>query len=350
MANGYDVARSGFIKSILAVHDLQVLQRSVQDANAKKEALELLLGRPDISPEGFRTIVQALGASGERPLKKGTKNWALGRREAQSPFDAIYNHLMSMPTFGTPARTEQVPKTETFTPPPAQAGTAGAGLERISQPPSAVPAAPPSQFGRTTSSPGLIQPWNIDLRNQPAVRNPDGTVSSVLSMSFEEDGKEILVPRVSDDGRILSNQQAIEQYHRTGKHLGIFRDAVSADRYADQLHNDYAAGRYGAQYGTPGGRADGQFGRISELPLRGQLGGGPLTSAPVTQQIPALGTETRVVQPEVPGLFSAIAVHGQTSTEADKLAALDAEATKLGLTGNRKLQAISGRSFGKITE
>lgn len=86
-----------------------------------------------------------------------------------------------------------------------------------------------------------VTPGNIDLTHRPRVRNRDGSTSTVRSMSFNEDGKEILVPTVSDDGRILTNDQAIDAFHKTGKHLGIFRNADDATAYAKQLHESQAA-------------------------------------------------------------------------------------------------------------
>jgi hypothetical protein len=83
---------------------------------------------------------------------------------------------------------------------------------------------------------GRIEAGNIDLANRPQVKNADGTVSTVRSMSFEEDGKEVLVPTVSPDGRILSDQQAIDLYHQTGQHLGKFDTPEHADAYAQALH------------------------------------------------------------------------------------------------------------------
>lgn len=59
-------------------------------------------------------------------------------------------------------------------------------------------------------------------------------------MSFGTDKGEVLVPTVSPEGRILSDNEAIELYERTGQHLGIFRTPQEATAYAQSLHNDQA--------------------------------------------------------------------------------------------------------------
>lgn len=87
---------------------------------------------------------------------------------------------------------------------------------------------------------GLLESGNIDLTRRPIVKNADGSVSTVRSMSFEEDGKEILVPTVSPDGKVLSDEQAIELYHKTGQKLGVFKSADDATAYAQALHNQQA--------------------------------------------------------------------------------------------------------------
>ena len=79
---------------------------------------------------------------------------------------------------------------------------------------------------------------NIDLSKRPKVRNKDGSYSTVLSMSFEEDGQEILIPMVSPDGKVLSEKKAIDLYHETGQYLGKFKSAKEADAYAKTLHED----------------------------------------------------------------------------------------------------------------
>jgi hypothetical protein len=91
---------------------------------------------------------------------------------------------------------------------------------------------------------GLVERGNIDIANRPAVRNADGSVSTVRSISIEEEGKEILIPTISMDGRFLTNDQAIAEYHKTGKHLGKFDSPEDASAYAEQLHADQQ-NRYG---------------------------------------------------------------------------------------------------------
>lgn len=83
---------------------------------------------------------------------------------------------------------------------------------------------------------GMTEKGNIDIANRPQVKNADGSISTVRSMSFEIDGKQVLVPTVSEDGKILSEKEAVDEYVKSGKHLGIFDSVDHANTYAQKLH------------------------------------------------------------------------------------------------------------------
>jgi hypothetical protein len=111
-------------------------------------------------------------------------------------------------------------------------GNAGDSLREALDVP--LPQARPQQ-----ATPGLITAGNIDLANRPQVQTPQGT-ATVRSMSFNENGREVLIPTVHPSGYIMSPQQAIDYYRQTGQHLGIFDTPDNADRYAQQLHEAQA--------------------------------------------------------------------------------------------------------------
>jgi len=116
-------------------------------------------------------------------------------------------------------------------------------------PEAVVPLEPDPDLARRlgTAIPGLLEPGNVDLNTRPIVRNADGTISTVRSISFEDDqGHEVLIPTVTDEGQILSNRDAIDRYYDSGKHLGIFAGPDSATAYALQLHQQQAQ-QYGGR-------------------------------------------------------------------------------------------------------
>jgi hypothetical protein len=76
------------------------------------------------------------------------------------------------------------------------------------------------------------------MMHRPVVHNPDGSSSTLYSASFSlGPGKELLIPKISPDGRHLTDSEALEEFKRTGQHLGIYRTPQEADAAAEQYHN-----------------------------------------------------------------------------------------------------------------
>lgn len=90
------------------------------------------------------------------------------------------------------------------------------------------------------SSSGLLISGNIDLTNRPQVKNADGTISTLSSVvhGFTDRGRKeyVLLPSISDDGRVLSKEEQIADYKSSGRHLGKFKSIESAEKYSQELH------------------------------------------------------------------------------------------------------------------
>ena len=87
---------------------------------------------------------------------------------------------------------------------------------------------------------------NIDLYHRLMVKNEDGSVSTVRSMSFYDENQdsdtytlEVLIPTVVGN-EILSDEDAIAHYYASGEYLGYFLTPEEATAYALQLHEQQA--------------------------------------------------------------------------------------------------------------
>jgi hypothetical protein len=113
------------------------------------------------------------------------------------------------------------------------------GMQNSQQP---VPDYAGSLFDRAPlNAPGLVAPGNINIHQRPVVRNADGSISTVRSMTFtDENGNAVLVPSVIEGRGIVSPQETFRHYKQTGQHLGIFDTPDNADAYAQSLHEQQA--------------------------------------------------------------------------------------------------------------
>ena len=144
---------------------------------------------------------------------------------------------------GPSAVTEQGIRRERRDPNNPKAPTVGQYVDRI------IDRMIPTAEARGMQQGGLVTPGNIDVSKLPAVRNPDGSYSTVRSMGIEMDGKHYLIPKVVN-GRVVSDDEAFNHFIKTGKHLGIFGSRADSDAYAKQL-SEAEAKRIGKAKGGP---------------------------------------------------------------------------------------------------
>ena len=102
------------------------------------------------------------------------------------------------------------------------------------------PGAAQPDFMATQDPQGLLASGNIDLSARPTVHNPDGSISTVRSITITDgQGRAILIPTVVGN-RVVSDQEAVDHYRKTGQNLGVFDNETDADAYAQQLHEQQA--------------------------------------------------------------------------------------------------------------
>ena len=82
----------------------------------------------------------------------------------------------------------------------------------------------------------LYGPGNIDLNHRKVVHNKDGSISTERSLTVNYDDGVYLIPTVVN-GKILSDDDAIDYFEKYGEYLGRFDTNEEADEYAMILHN-----------------------------------------------------------------------------------------------------------------
>lgn len=80
-----------------------------------------------------------------------------------------------------------------------------------------------------------VVPGNIDLDHRVVVQNDDGFISTERSFSVSIDSLEVLLPTVVH-GEVLTEDEAVEYFFRTGEHLGMFATVEEVEAYAVALH------------------------------------------------------------------------------------------------------------------
>lgn len=192
--------------------------------------------------------------------------------------------------------------------------------------PKAAPGADLSFDDLVPQNAGQLAAGNINLNNRPRVKNPDGSISTVRSMSAGFDGQEVLFPTVSDEGRIMSDDEALKTYQTTGRNLGKFDTPEHASAFAEQLHNSQAA-QYLPQTGAGVVMDDGQT-QAPLSPLVREYAQNPRVQAAQAIKRGTLAGEAAAFGPMLTQAFHQTLIPSmmdyQQSGAADRSAAADA--------------------------
>jgi hypothetical protein len=135
---------------------------------------------------------------------------------------------------------------------------------------------PTTQLGKDLKSVAQGAPevrGNIDLTKREPVKMQDGSMATVRSISFNDGKHEVLIPTINEDGKVMSDDEAIEHYKKTGKHLGKFKTIAEANAYAERLSQQEGR-RVGTEKDTVVVTLNGKIYRISRSDLQEALNAG----------------------------------------------------------------------------
>jgi hypothetical protein len=174
-----------------------------------------------------------------------------------------------------------------------------------------------TQFTVGAKPQGMVEEGNLPIWNRPTVQNAGGSHSSEYSTSFEQDGKEVLVPTVvngkflTPDGKKPKEgspeekamfKAAWQNYLKTGDNLGKFANSKDADAYAQTLHS-----RGAAKQG------------ISKPPQAGKTAQGGIAPPPRSKETALTASVTRqAVTKQQEGYKKAETAHAKALADAEK--------------------------------
>ncbi len=86
------------------------------------------------------------------------------------------------------------------------------------------------------SKKGMQEIGNLDINTPIAhVAMPDGKSATVRAIGYNIDGVEVVIPTVHKDGYIMSDDEAVAHYHKTGENFGKFDNPDNASRFSRAL-------------------------------------------------------------------------------------------------------------------
>lgn len=111
-----------------------------------------------------------------------------------------------------------------------------------------------ARLAETTQPSYLIEAGNIDLNHRPIVKNPDGTYSTVRSITIAmdegtPDESWFNIPTIGTKGERLyapkpdgteDTSAALQEFLKTKQHLGRYKTKDAAVAAAQQIHEDQA--------------------------------------------------------------------------------------------------------------